>query len=449
LLKSYPSPEIERWTRDRPVMTGVLDQDTHALTGYIQAGEDMLCALPEKRDRDVGGQHVAEHIHAGCRNLRSRFMRAHSVQIYDSLTNNRSKPLRLAELAAAAAEAFPNLVPTKAQITKELENVQLHKEGREIDQGIFFWGLLQSPPIGLDLANSMRRPTPAALICLDQFRRTGQLKLSSVHIERRAQAAHVTIQNEQFLNAEDTALMEDLETAVDLVLLDDQVHVGIFRGGVMTHPRYSGRRVFSAGLNLAHLYAGKISYVDFLLKRELGFISKIMRGLSFGNDDQAWRMSAYEKPWLAAVDSFAIGGGAQLLLAFDHVIAETGSFFSLPAAHEGIVPGAANLRLSRFSGSRIARQIILGGRRVAATDADARLLFDQVADPKDMDNAIAAGIATLDSNAVVANRRMLTLAEEPEDRFVAYMAAFALDQASRIYDVDVLTKAGEKWQRKR
>ena len=94
MLKSYPSPEIERWTRDRPVMTGVLDQDTHALTGYIQTGEDVISALPEKRDRDAGEQHVAEHIHSCCRNLRYRFMRAHNVQIYDSLTNNRSKPLR-------------------------------------------------------------------------------------------------------------------------------------------------------------------------------------------------------------------------------------------------------------------------------------------------------------------------------------------------------------------
>jgi thioesterase DpgC len=438
---------MEGWRSDSPVMTGLLEADTRTMTGYIQVGEDFLSALPKKPQRTEKEQRLAGRILDACRNVRSRFMRTHNLQIYDSLTQNRSKQLRLAKLATAAAENFPHLVPTELQIAKELENIQLHKDGREIDQGIFFGALLQSPAIGIDIATSMRKPTSTALSFLDEFSQTGRLELHSVSIVRQAQASHITIQNEQFLNAEDNALTEDLETAVDLALLDDKTRVGVLRGGVMTHPRYAGRRVFSAGLNLAHLYAGKISYIDFLLQREFGFISKIMRGLS-PDDDEAWPIRIREKPWLAAVDSFAIGGGAQLLLAFDYVIAEAGSFFSLPAAHEGIVPGAANLRLGRFSGSRLARQIIFGGRKIAATEADARLLFDEVVEAENMDAAIRSGIATLDSNAIVANRRMMTLAEEPPDRFTAYMAAFALDQASRIYDIDVLTKAGEKWSRK-
>jgi thioesterase DpgC len=205
--------------------------------------------------------------------------------------------------------------------------------------------------------------------------------------------------------------------------------------------------VFSSGINLNHLYEGQISFVDFLLKRELGFISKIMRGLFIENSEQSWNATAVEKPWLAAVDSFAIGGGAQLLFVFDRVIAAADSYISLPAANEGIVPGAGNLRLGRFGGSRIARQIILGGRKIWASEPYGQLFFDEVIDPSEMDSAIEASVQALDGTAVVANRRMLNLAEEPLDHFRAYMAAFTLDQARRIYDPAILEKLGQRWSR--
>ena len=51
-------------------------------------------------------------------------------------------------------------------------------------------------------------------------------------------------------------------------LLDPAVRVGVLRGGEMSHPRYRGKRVFSAGINLKSLHAGEISLVDFLLRRD-------------------------------------------------------------------------------------------------------------------------------------------------------------------------------------
>ena len=52
----------------------------------------------------------------------------------------------------------------------------------------------------------------------------------------------------------------------------------MFRGGVVHHPRYPGVRVFGSGLNLTHLYHGQLSYLFFLL-RDLGYVSKIYRGI--------------------------------------------------------------------------------------------------------------------------------------------------------------------------
>ena len=323
--------------------------------------------------------------------------------------------------------------------------LQRDKEGHEIDQGIFFHALLHSQEIGKHMAETALQPTPCSLELIDRFRNEAQLDLGSVLIERQGCAAYLTINNAYCLNAEDNGLVEDMETAVDLALLDDQVRVGVLRGGTMTHPHYAGRRVFSAGINLKALHAGQISFVDFLLRRELGYINKIFRGLlpnnettqvcNVGSDEQV-----LEKPWIAAVDSFAIGGGAQLLLVFDRVIAERGSYFSLPAAQEGIVPGFANLRLTRFLGSRKSRQIILHGRKISANDPDASLLFDEVVNADEMEAAIERNVLQLSSPAVSANRHMMNLADEPLDAFLRYAAEFALVQSERLYSPDVLDK---------
>jgi thioesterase DpgC len=145
---------------------------------------------------------------------------------------------------------------------------------------------------------------------------------------------------------------------------------------------------------------------------------------------------------VAAVDTFAIGGGCQLLLVFDHVLAASDAYLSLPAAQEGIVPGAANLRLGRVAGARLARQVILGGRQIKATDPDARLLVDEIVPPGDMDVAVEQALTRFSGDAVAANRRMINVAEEPLDGLREYLAEFALEQALRIHAEDVVDKVG-------
>jgi thioesterase DpgC len=198
--------------------------------------------------------------------------------------------------------------------------------------------------------------------------------------------------------------------------------------------------VFSAGINLKALHAGGIGLVGFLLRRELGYINKLVRGVRHG-DDGPWHTDTRDMPWVAAVDGFAIGGGCQLLLVCDHVIAAADSYLSLPAAQEGIIPGVSNFRLSRSVGPRVARQIILSGRVLRAAEPDARGLVDEVVEPAEMDAAVERSAARLRSPAVAANRRMLNLADEPPAEFRRYLAHFALRQALRLYSVDVIDKA--------
>lgn len=437
---------LTRWSAAVPPLAGSPEQDAAELARYVGEGEELLAALPAKPRRDISAHRVADQVLTSCRLVRDRFVNRHAEHVYGELTGPGRAPLRLAELAFAAADQFPGLAPTRAQLAQERRLSQPDKEGREIDQGILFRGLLRAPGAGAHLSQVMRTASPSARAALPEFRAAGRLELGVVLIERRSGAAYLTIHNEHSLNAEDDALIEQLETAVDLALLDDEVRVGVLRGAPMTHRKYQGKRVFSAGINLRDLHAGRISFVDFLLRREMGYLAKFMHGLAVDADQPATGLlGSVHKPWIAVVDSFAIGGGMQLLLAMDHVIAADDAYFSLPAAQEGIVPGVANLRLTRLVGARLARQIILSGRKIRAAEPAGLLLCDEVLPAAQLDEALARAVLALGSPAVVANRRMLHLAEEPPDSLRAYLADFALTQALRMYSEDVLHAVGARW----
>ena len=374
-------------------------------------------------------------------------MAVHADAVYDEITKHRTRYLRLAELALAAADAFPGLVPGADDLAAEQALPLAGKEGHEIDQGIFFNGVLRSSRAGPHLLDAMRQPTRRALALLPEFIEAGAADLGSVRLERTGGVARLTMCRDDCLNAEDNRQVDDMETAVDLALLDPSVRVGLVRGGTMSHPRYQGKRVFSAGINLKALHHGDISLADFLLRRELGYISKLQHGILAG-DAAPWHYPAIDKPWVAAVDTFAIGGGMQLLLVFDYAIAAADAYFSLPAAEEGIVPGVANLRLTRYAGPRLARQIILRGRKIRATEPAALLVVDEVAEPDEMDLAIERSLEALQSPAVIVNRRMLNLADEPSAEFRRYVAEFALQQALRLHGSDVIGKVSRFEQAK-
>ena len=107
----------------------------------------------------------------------------------------------------------------------------------------------------------MLRPTAEALERLDDFRATGVADLGAAHLRREGRAGVLELRNPRHLNAEDDARSPPTEVAVDLALLDPEIEIGVFRGGVVEHPRYAGRRIFGAGINLTLLYRGRVSYL--------------------------------------------------------------------------------------------------------------------------------------------------------------------------------------------
>lgn len=453
LLSTAGLPAADAARLARPSLAaGSLDGDWREVQRHLALAAALLRRLPPKPRRSPAEQGAAAALLGEGRQVREAFLRRHAAAVYDRLTDGRRRSLRLDDVAWAAAAAFPGLAPTAAELAVEREYPQMHQDGVQIDQGILFAHLFADRACGLHLLHVMNRPTPSALERLASFRATGRASFPSMTLERQGALGRITFHHQAWLNAEDEEYQEALEILVDLVLLDDAIQVGVLRGAPMTKAKYAGRRVFGAGINLTQLYHGKIGLVRFMLDRETGPLGKIYRGLSapeLDPRDVAGEVDRVEKPFVAGVDAFAIGGHCQMLLILDAVVAQRGSYFNLPARKEGIIPGVSNLRLPRFVGERATRQGIFFNRDFAADSVEGRMLCDDVVDGEDaMEQAIARRAVELTSAGVtsmVANRRALRAGAEPIDDFRRYMAVYAREQAYCLYSDALIDNLVRNW----
>jgi (3,5-dihydroxyphenyl)acetyl-CoA 1,2-dioxygenase len=422
--------------------------DAQAASRFLDAGRALLERLPPRPRRSVREQAAAEALNAILREARTRFMRTYAPLLYEQLTSDLSTFVRVEELVYLAAERVPGLVPTREQVQADRAHLQKDKEGFEVDQGIFLSHVLSHPASGAHLVHAMLRPRADSLERLAEFRANQRLDLGSTTVERQGGVGYLYHGNPRFLNAEDDATTGTLEMGVDLLLLDPSVEVAVIRGKVVDHPKYAGRRVFNAGINLTHLYHGQISFLDFFIVRDMGYLHKMYRGLS---GPEFWPDAVedtHEKPWIAAVETFAIGGGCQLLLAMDHVLAERSSFFNLPARKEGIIPGVSNMRLWRFVGDRAARQAILFERQFAADSPAGQLICDTLVEDGQMDAALGRMIEALTGSGVVsapANRKAMRIGQEPIDQFRQYMAVYCREQAYCHYSPQLIRNLEQNW----
>lgn len=439
---------IAEWIAAEPRGTTDYAGDRHRYCEFWNRCDDLLRRLPSKPARNSAEIAAAQRIFSIARGHREAFLTAHVATIYDELTLQRSRFVRLQDLVLAAAAAVAGLTPSAPQIAAEASRPLRDKEGFEIDQGIFLSHVLANETAGRHLCHAMLLPRPQSAELLAKLDAGERIDLDHASVERRGKAVLVTTSNQRFLNAEDQTTIDATEIAVDLATLDPATEVAVLRGGRLDHPKYGGRRAFGSGINLTHLYQGRIPFLWYLV-RDLGFVHKLLRGVARAEalpDDVHGH--GIEKPWIAAVDGFAIGGHCQILLTMDYVLAASDAFMTLPARKEGIIPGLANLRLPRFTGERIARQAILHDRKLICDSPEGRLICDQIVPPADMDRAVEQVVAGLTSSGVVsatANRRAFRIGQEPLDLFRAYCSAYARDQAYSHFSPALIANLEREW----
>ena len=382
------------------------------------------------------------------RTSRNEFLQQKIEAVYGQLTENFSRLVRIEPLMAEAASVFPGLVPTRAELDVEAGRKLKDKLGLENDQALLLSHILAHPKCGTHLCHAMLLPRPettAALVALDA---RGFVDLGPVRVERHGRAVHLLCTNPHYLNAEDQATLDAMEIGVDLAILDPGSDIAVLRGQPVQNAKYAGRRIFGSGINLTHLYQGSIPYLWYM-QRELGFVHKCFRGVaSPGVLPDDVNGAGHEKPWIGAVEGWAIGGHCQILLVMDYVLAAHDSYITLPARKEGIIPGAANMRLPRFTGDRLARQLIQAERRIDCDSVEGRLICDEIVPASDMDVAIERTVGMLTSAGAVGaigNRRAFRVAVEPLDLFRRYCAVYAREQAACHFSPALIDNLEQNW----
>lgn len=440
-------PQLIQWKEALPYF-GNQDVvgDLHHFNEWFNQGKSILAELKEKGHEPIHSlrfefQDVLAY-------GRSRFVAKHGKAIYSNLTSNFSRHIRVEELIFQIAEVYAGLAPTREEIEVDSKVSLPQKEGHELSQGMIIGELIAIPKVGKHLMATMRLPKQASLELLKTFKNSGTLHLETVTLERKNGVGFLTISNADYLNAEDDQLNHDMEIATDLVLLDDEIQIGVMRGERMTHKKYFNKRVFCSGINLTKLYQGELSYL-YYVTRELALMSKIFRGILTPSFDWEQRIDqGIEKAWVAAVDTHAIGGGAQLVLIADVVIADKESFFTIPARTEGFIPGFANFRLQRYTGQRLARKIINYNHKVLSDSVDGRLLVDEVVESHDMEatiDKITKEIIQHGAQGMISNRKAFRIGVETIEQFRTYMAMFSQEQAKCMYDSAIIENLEAFW----
>lgn len=166
----------------------------------------------------------------------------------------------------------------------------------------------------------------------------------SIVIEKRGRVGLITLNRPQFLNALNGELLRELLQALSDFDADDDVGAIVIAGS---------DKAFAAGADIKEMASA--SLVDMLN----GTFVELFDGLQ-----------QVRKPVIAAVSGYALGGGCELALACDMVVASETARFGQPEVTIGVIPGAGGTqRLTRLVGKAIAMEMVLNNRTLTAAEA--------------------------------------------------------------------------------
>ncbi len=231
--------------------------------------------------------------------------------------------------------------------------------------------------------------------------------------DRRNAVALITINRPTTLNALDMATLATLDEAVARAAADPDVRVLVFTG--------AGERAFVAGGDIADLDSrqGLPHYL------ELGErLHSVFR-----------RIETLDKPTIAAVNGWALGGGTELLLCIDIRIAAQSARFGLPEINLGLFPGAGgSQRLIRQIPLCRAKELMFTGSRIDAEEAQRLGLINRVVPDAEVLNA-GAGAGRYDRDEIPAGAQAAQAHAERRRRHAAAGVA--------------APRAGDDWPRAR
>ncbi|HVE14467.1 MAG TPA: enoyl-CoA hydratase-related protein [Elusimicrobiota bacterium] len=176
---------------------------------------------------------------------------------------------------------------------------------------------------------------------------------SEVLVETRGAVGLVRLNRPEVLNALSYSVMEKVVEALEAFDRDDAIRCIVLAGSA---------KAFAAGADIKELEGAKIH--DMVYNQQMPRWDRIRR---------------VQKPIVAAVSGFALGGGCELAMACDLIVASETAVFGQPEINIGVMPGAGGTqRLTRAVGKAVAMDMVLTGRRMAAQEALQRGLVARV-----------------------------------------------------------------------
>ena len=214
----------------------------------------------------------------------------------------------------------------------------------------------------------------------------------TILVEQRDAVTLITLNRPQALNALNSQVLKDLSAAFAAFDADPSQRCAVLTG--------SGEKAFAAGADIKEM-ADKPA-ADFFLE---DFFSGWQTGVV-----------ATRKPWIAAVNGFALGGGCELAMMADFIIASDSAKFGQPEIKLGVAPGmGGSQRLTRAIGKAKAMEMCLTGRMMGAEEAERSGLVARVMPAAELlEDALktAATIASMPPMAAMVNKEMVNLAFE-------------------------------------
>jgi len=222
--------------------------------------------------------------------------------------------------------------------------------------------------------------------------------------------ALVTLDRPEALNALSFDLLEALAAALESLDADPAARAIVITG--------SGSRAFAAGADIREL-APQSS-------------ASLRDGGRFGAWDRLWAVGL---PLIAAVRGFALGGGCELAMSCDMIVAADDASFGQPEIRIGVMPGAGGTqRLTRAIGKAKAMELIMTGRSIGAVEAASLGLVTMVVPPEATVDAaleLAGRIAAMPPLAV---RSAVTAIRDAQERALADGLARERDAFFRLFD---------------
>ena len=201
----------------------------------------------------------------------------------------------------------------------------------------------------------------------------------------------IRLNRPQALNALNDQLMDELTAALDAAEADDAVHAMVITGS---------ERAFAAGADIKEMVSK-----DYVQAYREDFITRNWE-----------RVTRCRKPVIAAVSGYALGGGCELAMMCDFIIAADTAKFGQPEITLGVSPGAGGTqRLTRLVGKSKAMDMILTGRMMDAAEAERAGLVSRVVPAATLVEealAVARKIAELSPVSVMLTKEMVNAALE-------------------------------------